>query len=247
MCMYIQKYRKKYVYVLQKAFSSHLNTEHLKLEHLTFRTLFWPVFIWTDHMIRQTIRNWNTITDIFVQFSDHHSKSWPFHNRRRLDHLNTRLVLYSDGYWLYLKLNSPLPNVWLKRPVHVAFHNWAKTMLTHVCLLSGLYHVQGLHQRFDSKNETGNHQIGQVNLGNKFTSGKNCSSFLQPFIVQDRAIRHLETGPFEIRTYCPDFTFLNKIVAICLDFKWFGSQIPDHICKPTSFGYSNGYWPHTSH
>ena len=32
-------------------------------------------------------------TDIFVQFSDHHSKTRPFYN-----HLNTRLVQYSDSY-----------------------------------------------------------------------------------------------------------------------------------------------------
>ena len=79
-----------------------------------------------------------------------------------------------------------------------------KKMLTHVCLLSGLHHVQGLHQRFDSKNETG-HQIGQVNLGHKFTSGKNWSTFFRPFIVQDLAIPHWETGPFEIQTICLDF------------------------------------------
>ena len=54
-----------------------------------------------NHKIRWTIRIPDILdhkTDIFVQFSDHHSKPGPFDNLKHLDHLNTRLLRYSDGY-----------------------------------------------------------------------------------------------------------------------------------------------------
>ena len=37
-------------------------------------------------------------TDIFAGFSKHHLKIRPLDNRIRVDHSNTRLVWYSDGY-----------------------------------------------------------------------------------------------------------------------------------------------------
>ena len=43
-------------------------------------------------------------TDIFVWFSDHHSKPGQFDNLKRLDHLNTRLEQYSDCYCTGLQL-----------------------------------------------------------------------------------------------------------------------------------------------
>ena len=70
-------------------------------EHSTFRTLFCPVFKGSDRVIRQTIWIPDILdhkTDIFVRFSDCHSKTGPFDNQTCLDHLNTRLVQYSDGY-----------------------------------------------------------------------------------------------------------------------------------------------------
>ena len=84
-----------------------LPKKHLKSKHLTFWTLFCPVFKWSVQMIRQNI--WKPdildhITYIFVLFSGHHhlktgiSTPRPFDNQTCLDHLNTRLVCYSDGY-----------------------------------------------------------------------------------------------------------------------------------------------------
>ena len=55
-----------------------MNTEHQKSKLLTFQKLFCLVFKWSDHVIRQTIPITDILdhkTDIFVQFSDHHSKS----------------------------------------------------------------------------------------------------------------------------------------------------------------------------
>ena len=82
-------------------YSNHLNTEHLKSKHLTFQTLFCTVFKWSDHVIRLNIWILNILdrkTHFFVWFSDHPAKSRPFDNRTHLDHMNTRLVWYSDGY-----------------------------------------------------------------------------------------------------------------------------------------------------
>ena len=70
--------------------------------------LFGPVFKLSDHMIWQTI--WipdiqDHKTDIFVWFSDHHLTFKPFAKRTHLDHLNTRLVWYSDSYCILSPLN----------------------------------------------------------------------------------------------------------------------------------------------
>ena len=85
-------------------YSNHLNTKHLKSEHLTFRTLFCTVFKSSYHVIRRTIRIpdiLNHKTGTFSRFSYHHSKSRPFNNWAHLDHSNTRLVWYSDGYCIF--------------------------------------------------------------------------------------------------------------------------------------------------
>ena len=44
----------------------------------------------------------------FFRFSDHHLKIGPFNNQTFLDHLNTRLVRYSDGYCTWASPVSPL-------------------------------------------------------------------------------------------------------------------------------------------
>ena len=43
-------------------YSNYLNTKHLKSKHMTFRTLFCPVFKWSDHMISRTIKKLDILT-----------------------------------------------------------------------------------------------------------------------------------------------------------------------------------------
>ena len=79
--------------------STFLNSEHLKSEHLTFVNTFLSGFqmVWLGIPFQnQTF--FIIKRHIFFCFSDHHSKTRPFDNQTHLDHLNTRLVRYSDGY-----------------------------------------------------------------------------------------------------------------------------------------------------
>ena len=77
-------------------YSYHLNTKHLKSNHLIFfRHVFVPypsgLITWLgkpfEYQAFSTIKQ-----TLFVQFSDHHSKTGPFENWTCSDHLNTRHV-----------------------------------------------------------------------------------------------------------------------------------------------------------
>ena len=68
----------------------------------------WDTFVWfSDGLITWLggpFKNrifFTTEHIIFVQFPDHHLKTRPFDNWSCLDHLNTRLVWYSDGYRMH--------------------------------------------------------------------------------------------------------------------------------------------------
>ena len=78
-------------------------------------------------------------------------------------------------------------------------------------------------------------------------SGFSCSYIYSP--------NYLKTGKFKIWTFLSGFQMVfDKMVVICLDFKWLGFQIPSKIqtiCNPTFFHYlrSRFVWisdPHCS-
>ena len=84
-----------------------------EIQTFDFSDTFCPVFKWSDHVMSRNIWIKGILdhkTDIFVRFSDHHSKSGQFDNRTRSDSLNTKLALYSDGYciWMVLLFVGPL-------------------------------------------------------------------------------------------------------------------------------------------
>ena len=97
--------------------------KHLKsgfqMSDLVIRPTIWKPDIF-DHKI-----------NIFVQFSDHHSKTEQYDNRTRLEHLNTRPVLYSDGQlylrsmfeWTFNKKNDEMYHLCRSKRFRVSVHH----------------------------------------------------------------------------------------------------------------------------
>ena len=84
-------------------YSFHLNTSQLKSEHSTFRILCLVsngLITWLGGTFEYWTF-WSIKQSFFVHLSNHHSKNKPFNNQASLNHLNTRLVRYSDGYCIY--------------------------------------------------------------------------------------------------------------------------------------------------
>ena len=84
---------------------------HPKTKHTLFRHFYYLVFKWFDHVIRLTIQItyiWHHKKRFFYGFQTTIQKTGPYDNPTCLDHLNTRLDRYSDGYCILCQFNNYL-------------------------------------------------------------------------------------------------------------------------------------------
>ena len=97
----------------------------IKLEYNTSTVIIWIPDTWIPNSMGVLYSNgklkslsgpfeyqtfW-TINKLFsFRFSDHHLNSSPFYNQTQINHSNTRLVQYSDGYCMHFCWYSGDPN-----------------------------------------------------------------------------------------------------------------------------------------